>query len=738
MRGKSEHTDVERPLRATLVQSAVLREISAGFTVAFVALPLCIAAGVLVYSELGPEYAARGAVAGLLCAVSAGIAAAIFRQSSFVTTIPTTPIALVQASSAAALVKISRGDASTVIALLPVLVLLVGALQIVFAATGVSRIIKFTPYPVLAGFVSGIGLLMMLRQLPILAGEPALGEVVGDIVALQWPHPIIAVFGLGLFVGMLLLEKYLPRAPNLLVGLIFGFLMFHAMRAWFPDIDLGGTVGRIKLGSMWAVSQIDFHAAESLLSNVGTLKILLFGSLTLAALGTLDTFFALRTAQQLADTVIAPRRDVMGQGVANLVSAITGGLVVSTSINLSAANYRAGGRSRISTIAIGGVLLFITLLVPGLVFSLPVVVLAAILLVASLRLIDRWTLQVLREALAREKSDRVRARLNLLVVVAVLSATVIGEPVVGAGVGVALSCLIFIAQMSRPIVAQKFTSAQLHSKRVRSQQQADFLRSQGARISIVELQGVLFFGNADDLAVQLRDLHQTADIVILDMRRVSEVDTSGVAVLQQTARRFAGGAKTLVACGASPKFSKMVQIVLGKGDVLFSDRDTALEWAEEKIIRGEDRAQMLLELPLHEADLTRHMTGDEIGVLTRCLQIVEYAAHSVLCRAGDPADRMWILKRGSVSVRVTVANMERRLASLGPGCAVGEMGMLENMPRSAHVIADEDVEAYLLTREDFDMILKDHPRIAQAMLVNIAQQLARRLRDTSEELRSLH
>jgi CRP-like cAMP-binding protein len=99
---------------------------------------------------------------------------------------------------------------------------------------------------------------------------------------------------------------------------------------------------------------------------------------------------------------------------------------------------------------------------------------------------------------------------------------------------------------------------------------------------------------------------------------------------------------------------------------------------------------------------------------------------------------MWILKRGSVSVRVTVANMERRLASLGPGCAVGEMGMLENMPRSAHVIADEDVEAYLLTREDFDMILKDHPRIAQAMLVNIAQQLARRLRDTSEELRSLH
>lgn len=79
----------------------------------------------------------------------------------------------------------------------------------------------------------------------------------------------------------------------------------------------------------------------------------------------------------------------------------------------------------------------------------------------------------------------------------------------------------------------------------------------------------------------------------------------------------------------------------------------------------------------------------------------------------------------------------RRLASLGPGCSVGEMGLLEKMPRTADVIADDDVEAYLLTDASFDNILRDHPRISQALLANVAQQLGPRLRDTSEELRSL-
>ncbi len=465
---------------------------------------------------------------------------------------------------------------------------------------------------------------------------------------------------------------------------------------------------------------------------------MLFGSLTLALLGTLDTFFALRTAQQLADIEVTPRRDVTGQGIANLVSAFAGGIVVSTSISLTTANYRAGGRSRLSTIAAALVLLLATLLIPEIIFSLPVVVLAAILMVISLRLFDRWALQTLREAMTPKSDDRTRARLNLVVVLSVVSATVLGAPVIGAAVGVALSCLIFIAQMSKPVIAARLSAEHIHSKRIRSLPHREILLRRGRRISILELQGIMFFGNADDLAAELRELQKVVDIVILDMRRIGDVDTSGIAVLQQLARRFAENQKNLVACSVNPKFSQAVRFALGKREhILFPDRDTAMEWAEETIIRAQVQERSLLELALNEADLTQQMTSEDINILMGYLQVIHYPAGAALCRAGDAPDCMWILKRGSVSVRVAGMHSDRRLASLGPGCSVGEMGLLEKKPRSAEVVADEDVEAYMLTESGLHTILREHPRIGQAMLVNIAQQLARRLRDASEELQSM-
>jgi SulP family sulfate permease len=735
---KIERASVETPARSMSSTSYLLRELGAGITVACLALPLCISAGVLVYSPLGADETARGAVAGLLCAVAGGIVAALARRSSFITTIPTTPIALVQASSVAALAAHWPGDTGATIGTLPIMIMLVGVWQIVFAVTGFSRIIKFTPYPVLAGFVTGIGLLILLHQLPVFAGQRSLGDVAVNVVALHWPHPYISVFGFGLVGAMLLLEMRVPRAPNLLIGLVLGFLVFHASQWWSPDLDLGPTIGTVSLTSLWPRLAIYPDAMEKLVGDYGAVQILLFGSLTLALLGTLDTFFALRTAQQLADIEVAPKRDLTGQGIANLASAIAGGLVVSTSISLSNANYRAGGRGRLSTIAAALVLLFATLLVPEFIFSLPIVVLAAILSVASLRLLDRWTLQTMREALAGEKNDRIRARLNLLVILSVVSATVFGAPVVGAAAGVALSCLIFIIQMSKPIVAQCFSAERIRSKRIRSLPHSEILQRHGGSIAVFELQGILFFGNADDLVANLREHQDRVEIIILDMHRVGNVDTSGIAILQQVARRFANKRKTVVACGVSPKFSNAVRSALGNGEhLLFRDRDTALEWAEEKIIQVHAQDGALLELALHEADLMQQMTREDLDILTEHLQLSRFAAGDVLCRAGDRSDCMWILKRGSVSVRGAADHSDRRLASLGPGCSVGEMGLLEGKPRSADVVADEDVEAYFLTESGFKTILREHPHIGQAMLVNIAQQLARRLRDTSEELQSI-
>jgi len=718
---------------------AGLRELGAGITVACLALPLCISAGVLVYSQLGPEHAARGAVAGLFCAVAGGFVASIFGRSSFVTTIPTMPLAIVQASFVSALAIHWPGNASAVIASLPILILFVGVWQILFVVTGLSRIIKFTPYPVLSGFVSGIGVLMMLQQLPVLAGERALGNVLEDAFTLHWPHPFISIFGFGLVALMLALDRVSSRMPGLLFGLVVGYLIFHISSWWFPTVDLGSTIGRMSPGSIWTTSPLDLNATTKLLQDFNVLNLIIFTSLALAALGTLETFFTLRAALQLAEITPAPRRDLIGQGAANLASALAGGLAVATSIKLSVANFYAGGRTRISSVVANLALLFSTVVVPQLIFSLPIVVLASILVVAAVRLVDPWIARTLREVVAHERKGRFHAIANLMIVGVVLAATVFEAPVIGAAVGFGLSCIIFIAQMSRPVVARRTNASFVRSKRIRCLSHVELLRRHGARISILELEGVVFFGNADDLAAELRELVVTNEVVLLDIRRVSDLDASGITALEQVAQHFESKGKALIACGPNTKVSRLFWSALGKReDVLFPDRDTALEWAEERIIRAEARDHEILDLALHDADVTQKMSDEDIHVLAESLELVRYPSGAILCRAGDQGNCMWILKRGSVSIRTGSKGSSGRLASLGPGCSVGEMALLERgKSRFADVIADEDVEAYLLTEASFDDILRDHPNIGQALLTNIARQLAQRLRDTSEELQSL-
>jgi sulfate permease, SulP family len=377
------------------------------------------------------------------------------------------------------------------------------------------------------------------------------------------------------------------------------------------------------------------------------------------------------------------------------------------------------------------------LLFPSFIFSLPLVVLAAILVVASLRVFDRWTLSIAREALfAKLRADRGRARTNLIIVAAVLAATVLGQPVIGAAAGVALSCLVFIVQMSRPVIGRRWSGDIVHSKRVRSRHHGEVLRHRGGRIKVLDLQGVLFFGNSDDLASDMRALEADAETVILDLHRVTDIDTSGATALQQVAARFRKAGKHLALCGMDEKFEGVLRPVTGRGGVqVFPDRDTALEWAEEKVIAAGDSDGSLADLGLAESDLADKMTREEVEILARHLSLESYPQAAVLCRAGDAADRMWIIKRGSVSVRVGSGRSEKRLASLGPGCSVGEMGLLDRRPRSADVHADEPVEAYLMSAEAFEALMQKHPRIGQAILVNFARQLSQRLRDTSEELR---
>ena len=708
---------------------SLYKETSAGFVTACLTMPLCIAAGVSAYTQLGPDYIARGAVAGLSCAIVGGIIAALFRRSSFVATFPTTPICVIQSTFVLSLLSACAGDRLNTIAAMMLCVALAGVWQALFAVSGFSHIIRFVPHPVMAGFVSGVSALIAWHQVPALLGFHSLEDIAQS--GLHLPHPLVTAFGIALFLLIIVSGKFIPKVPNLLLGLIFGTLVFHLIKSLVPGVDIGSTIGAIptKPLDIWGV--LGWNTLSAIFSSLSVLKIVLIGSLTLALVGTLDTFFALRTAQFIADVPIEPRRDVLGQAVGNFASALAGGLVVSTSLSVSMANYKAGGRTRVSTIASGVTLLIGGIFFPRVIELLPIIVLAAILLAVSFRLVDTWSIQVLQQALTiKDATLRRKARKDAAIILAVFLATLLGKPVTGVAVGISISCILFMLDMSRPVIARRRDGACTRSKRVRTGSERDLLCSLGRSILVFDLEGVLFFGNAHGLASDLHAINEEVEIIILDCRRVSDIDSSGLTILGQVSARLRARNKKLLISGANPAWlGGPIAVAGGAIEHVFLNLDDALEWAEEHIITTCVMGDSFI--PASTGDNEIHYSqrlSDEITFLED-LSIVHYPAGSQLCKAGDPADCMWILKCGSVSIHATGTHTGLIPSRLGAGFSLGEMGLLDRQPRNADVYAEDDVEAYILTIEEFSSILTEKPLIGQSILAFINGQLARRLRD---------
>jgi MFS superfamily sulfate permease-like transporter len=707
--------------------------------VGLLVLPFCVSAGVVAYEPLGRDYVAVGAAAGILCAVAGGVTGALARSSSFIPNITSTTHSLIQASFLGWLLARANGDVTLALALLPLSAMLAGMWQIVIALSGLGRVVKFTPYPVLAGFLTGLAILIFAQQLPRLFGLSTLESLLHALAAFHIPAPAMPLFGLALVVFVTTLENRAPRLPAMLIGLLVGTGLYHLLKLAVPALDLGGTVGAISLQTASLGLHLDLVTVSQAFSDWELVKALLLTSLTLAALGTLDLTFALRAAQDLADVEAAPRRNLAGQGLSNLLSSLAGGLTVTTSIAFSRTIFSGGGRTRLSTISVAAVLLLAAAIAPKAVGALPSVVLAAILVSIAWRLWDRWCLVLIHDLFRADDRDAmVRARRNAAIVAAVTATTVLGQPVAGALLGVALSCLVFIMEMSRPIIRRQLDGSQLFSKRIRSQGHVSVLRGSGRYTAILELQGILFFGNADDLASRVKSLEGGARIVILDLRRVTDIDTSGATILKQIAARCRQRGMTLMVSAIDPKFAALVAQALGPGceATIFADLDAALETAEDRALASAHAAGSASwrALRIEETDLAGGLSEREMTAFRAHLTPCSYQAGAALCRAGEPADKLWILTRGCVSVRLAGGRSERRIAGLGPGTAVGEMGLLDRRPRSADVVADEDVEGYVLTTESFDLLLREEPQLGQSLLATIARLTAQRLRVTSEEL----
>jgi anti-anti-sigma factor len=313
-------------------------------------------------------------------------------------------------------------------------------------------------------------------------------------------------------------------------------------------------------------------------------------------------------------------------------------------------------------------------------------------------------------------------------------------------VGIAGSVFLYVHSTSRAPIRGHYDGAARSSLRVRPEAQLAHLKEHGAAIRVVELQGALFFGTADRCGREVEELAGRCAHLIVDMRRVNEVDTTGALVLMQTLRRVnENGAGVAIASVMPGGRRGRVLGLAGVARIVpenawFSDADTALEDAENRLLaqRWPEHAGTT-ELGVAQMDVCAGMAVDEVAALEKYMRRETLSGGTLLFDEGTPGDRMYLIARGAVTVRVRQLRKRdrtRRLATYSAGVIVGEMAVLEDKARSADAVCDGDTVVQVLERGALERMAREQPALYGRFLFNLSRQVASRLRATTLELRS--
>ena len=488
-------------------------DIFGGLTAGVVALPLALAFG---------EASGAGPIAGVYGAILVGFFAALFGGTPSQISGPTGPMIVVFAGVFASL----SGDLSLVFAT----VILAGLIQILFGVLGFGQYIRLVPYPVVSGFMSGIGCIIIALQLARLFGHepegggtiPALLEVPNAI-----SNPNLEALGIGvLTLAMVFLwpaswGRYLPGP---LAALIVG------------------TLASLGLSHVPVLGAIPTGLPEFIMPSLSndTVLIVFEAALILAILGAIDSLLTSLVADNMTRTRHRSNRELIGQGVGNVAAGFFGGIPGAGATMRTVVNIRTGGVTKISGMLHSLLLLAVVLILAPLASKIPHAVLAGILVKVGYDIID----------LSYLKRAHRGPRFDLMLMVMVLSLTVFIDLITAVVAGVVVAAVAFVKQVADAQLAAA-AGENDDSEESLSDAETTLLKECGDRLTYFDFGGPLSFGAAADLGHHVRERisqkHHTS--LVLDFARVPFIDVSAVRAVETIAQDAAHAGKHLYVCG---------------------------------------------------------------------------------------------------------------------------------------------------------------------------------------------
>jgi len=561
--------------------SHIKGDLFGGLTAGIVALPLGLAFGAGVF----PHDAQLGATAGLWGAIIVGFFAAAFGGTNTQISGPTGPMVVVFAGLLASLTaSLATGnpDASPtelIIMSIPLLfasVILGGILQIVMGVLKMGKYIKLVPYTVISGFMSGIGVIIILLQTShLFGGKPASGGVFDAIAAIA---PSISNMNTtALILGALTLAivffwpkslgKFVPGTlASLIIGTIAGIFLIDVPTLADGSLDYANASAPM-LGTIQA------GIPEFLMPvfSADTIVLVLMAGITLAILGAIDSLLTSLVADNVTRTRHNSDQELIGQGIANTVAGFFGALPGAGATMRTMVNVRTGGVTKLSGMIHGLVLAAIVLVAAPLAAKIPMAVLAGILVKVGFDIID---FKYIKTLFTGPKWD-------FLVMATVLLLTVFWNLIFAVGIGVFMAALGYVKQIAD---TQTEAVASAAPDDVNADEKAIIDGSNG-QIMLYDFGAPLSFGAASDLAHYMRlRAKQGVKAVVLDFSRMTGIDVSAIRAVESITADAKADGNAVYAVGMSGNIMKMLSALDADGDLpadrSFSDRLSALNAAK--------------------------------------------------------------------------------------------------------------------------------------------------------------
>jgi len=498
-----------------------LHDLVAGITVGLVALPLAMAFSIA--SGLTPQ-------AGIYCAIVTGFLISLLGGSKTQIGGPTGAFVVVIAG----IIAVHGVDG------LFMCTVMAGVMLVVLGLTGMGSAVKFIPRPIVIGFTNGIAVLIASTQIKDFFGlqiDRVPGEFLHRLEALaahfrtlSFEATILAVVTVAILIVCRMISN---RVPGAIVALVLGTTAVAILK--LPVETVGSRFGGIPSGlPHFAIPQFRADLILRLLSP----------ALTVAMLGAIESLMSAVVSDRMSNDRHNPNVELFGQGIANIVSPLFGGLPATGAIARTATNIRSGAQTPVAGMIHALTLLCVVLFAAPLVKFVPMAVLAGILMVVAYNM-GEW--REIPQLLKLTKTD-------LSVWLATFALTVFADLTVAVEVGMILAALLFISRVASTTTVSQVTDDYVEDGRVHILQDKDI----PYYATIFRIHGPFLFGATDKISVITENMHKLPPIVMIRLRNMTALDATGLFALEEVARSLQKTGRTLILCGARQQPAQLI------------------------------------------------------------------------------------------------------------------------------------------------------------------------------------